>query len=83
MIPIFTIILAAFLYGVYHENKELKKKKANRTCANCKHLLSFIGIGKGLKCGNRKQPGKWPSHVPSFNHSCSFFEEKFAKKGKR
>lgn len=80
MIPIITVIVLAFLYGIYLEKKE---KKVKGTCAQCKHLISLVGLGKGLRCGNRKQPGRWPMPIPSSKHTCSLFEKRSNEKNNK
>lgn len=82
MIPIITVVVLAFLYGVYLERKE-EKRKLKGTCAQCKHLISLVGLGKGLRCGNRKQPGKWPMPIPSSKHTCSLFEKRSNEKNNK
>jgi hypothetical protein len=49
-----------------------------KICHNCKHLLSMIALGQGLRCGH---PNKTPKNymIPSKWSTCEMFVKKSKK----
>lgn len=49
-----------------------------KICHNCKHLLSMIALGQGLRCGH---PNKTPRNymIPSKWSTCEMFKMKSKK----
>jgi hypothetical protein len=59
-------------------NVIINPEEGQKICHNCKHLLSMISLGQGLRCGH---PNKTPKNymIPSRWSTCEMFVKKLKK----
>lgn len=55
--------------------ESFEKLDAGKFCKNCEHLISSIGVGQGLRCGNPDK-GDPKERIPHSHHTCDLFEYK-------
>jgi len=54
-------------------NNKNNPKPEGKVCFNCRYMSWCVGVGQGIRCGNKKQ---WGYKIPSRFHTCEFFEER-------